>query len=98
MNATRDMKIVLETEGHYLVGLDPQIFKPGDVPLSFEGFFRVDVTDDKTEVQETFFIPPPKYARASLFPFNRATSRCLAYAYEENVQIERIERSLQRVF
>ncbi|KAF8811754.1 hypothetical protein BYT27DRAFT_7183548 [Phlegmacium glaucopus] len=84
MDATRDMKIALETKGH--VGLDPQMFKPGDIPLSSEGFFRMDMTDDKTDDQETFFILPPKYARACLFPFYRATSRCLAYPYEENVK------------
>ncbi|KAF8811762.1 hypothetical protein BYT27DRAFT_7183560, partial [Phlegmacium glaucopus] len=76
-------RIALETKGR---GLDPQIFKPGDIPLSFEGWFRMRVTDDKPNDQETFFIPPPKYARASLFPFNHATSRCLAYPYEENVK------------
>ncbi|KAF8811752.1 hypothetical protein BYT27DRAFT_7240181 [Phlegmacium glaucopus] len=84
MNATRDMKIALETKGHYLVGLGPQIFKPGDIPLSSERFFRMSVIDDKTNNQDTFFIPPPKYALASLFPFYRVTSRCVAYPYEEN--------------
>ena len=41
-------------------------FKRGDNFLSFEGFFRVQVTDDETKVQEVFYIPPPKYTSGTL--------------------------------
>ncbi|KAF8811768.1 hypothetical protein BYT27DRAFT_7088791, partial [Phlegmacium glaucopus] len=59
-------------------------FKRGSDPLPFEGFFRMEVTDDQTKELETFYVPPPKYARACLFPFCRATRRCLAYPYEKD--------------
>ncbi|KAF8801964.1 hypothetical protein BYT27DRAFT_7197678 [Phlegmacium glaucopus] len=89
MDATRDMKkeyerIALETKG-------PQMFKPVDIPPSFEGFFRMNVTDEKKDDQETFFIPPPKYARASRFPFYRGC--CLAYPYEENVKNQKTRKN-----
>ena len=58
-------------------------FKRDDSFLSFEGFFRVQVTDDETKVQEMFYIPPPKYTRACLHPFWRSTRRCLACPYQK---------------
>jgi len=74
-------------------------FKRGDSFLSFEGFFRVQVTDDVTLVQETFYIPPPKYTRACLHPFWHSTRRCLAtlaYPYQKNQK--KMLRSIQCVF
>ena len=53
-------------------------FKRGEGPLSFEGFLRIKVTDKTENRTDTFFIPPPRYQRSSLFPFCRATRRSLA--------------------
>ena len=61
-------------------------FKRGEAPLSFEGFLRIEVKDDEQKRTGTFFIPPPRYQRASLFPFCRATRRSLACPYEKNVK------------
>ena len=52
-------------------------FKRSETPLSFEGFLRIRVQDKKQNRTDTF-IPPPRYQRASLSPFGRATRRCLA--------------------
>ncbi|KAF8804184.1 hypothetical protein BYT27DRAFT_7259621 [Phlegmacium glaucopus] len=56
------------------------MLKCGDAARSFEGFFRVEGTDDETGAQESFFIPPPKFRRACLDPFYPATRR---YPYQE---------------
>jgi hypothetical protein len=61
-------------------------FKRGETPLSFEGFLRIKVEDDEQKRTDNFFIPPPRYQRASLFPFCRATRRSLACSYEKNVK------------
>ncbi|KAF8801958.1 hypothetical protein BYT27DRAFT_7341720 [Phlegmacium glaucopus] len=73
-----------------VVELPKKKLPPESVRFAFEeytnplGFFRMDVTDDKTKELETFSIPPPNYARACLFPFCLAIRRRLAYPYEAN--------------
>jgi hypothetical protein len=54
-------------------------FKRGEAPLSFEGFLRIEVKDEEQK-RTDIFIPPPRYQRASLFPF------CRACPYEKNVK------------
>ncbi|KAF8805939.1 hypothetical protein BYT27DRAFT_7339513, partial [Phlegmacium glaucopus] len=66
-------------------------FTHDDNLLSFEGFFRIYVTDDKTNKRIPFFIPPLKYSRACLFPFCRATRRCLAYPDPDKETVENQE-------
>ena len=61
-------------------------FKRDDSFLSLEGFFRVQVTDDETKVQEMFYIPPPKYTRACQHPFWRSTRRCLPCPYQKKLK------------
>ncbi|KAF8801442.1 hypothetical protein BYT27DRAFT_7261985 [Phlegmacium glaucopus] len=74
------------TEYHQSAWYGGARFKHGDTPLSFEGLFRMDMTDDKTDDQEICFIPPLEYARACPHPFYRDTRRCVAYPYQENVK------------
>ena len=50
--------------------------KRGQVSPSFEGFLRITVKDEVST--QVFFVPPPRYQHASLFPFCRSTRRSLA--------------------
>jgi hypothetical protein len=59
-------------------------FKRGDDPISFEGFLRMEVTDDETDA--SLFIPPPKFGHACLNPIYCPTRRCLACPYKETVK------------